>query len=385
MTAQDPNARPAVVPTAPRPTSRLVGIDAARGIALFGMFAAHLVFVEEPVDWTEPTTWWSIVAGRSSVLFATLAGVSLALVTGRSHRFTGAALSTARKRVAVRGILIFVLGILLMLLETPVAVILSTYGLLFVVLLPALSWPRRALLLVAAGLALVAMPISFASLTPLYETGQIRQQILLYYPLATFAAYLLVGLAVGRSDLSSPRVLGRLLGLGFALALIAYSVGEAVLPGGRFYQSGAEVRLRDFVFASEPHSSTLVDMVGSAGVALAVIGVCGLLARLRLASSAMLPFRLLARVGALPLTIYSVHLVAIAFLFHSGFLDTLTRTGDTVVWVGFVGGSALVATLWGGRTGPFERAIGGMAKRVAPAPREVAARQWAPPTGPPVA
>lgn len=384
MTAQDPNARVARRPAATRQPSRLVGIDAARGIALFGMFAAHLVFVEQPVDWAEPTTWWSIVAGRSSVLFATLAGVSLALVTGRNRRFSGAALSTARKRVAIRGILIFVLGILLMLLETPVAVILSTYGLLFVVLLPALSWSRRALLAVAAGLALVALPISYASLAPLYETGPIRQQIFLYYPLVTFAAYLLLGLAVGRSDLSSTRVLRRLVGVGGAMALVAYSVGEAVLPGGRLYESGGELRLRDFVFASEPHSSTLVDMVGSAGVALAVIGVCGLLARQPSASPVLLPFRLLARVGAMPLTIYSVHLVVIAYLFHSGFLDTLTRTGDTLVWLLFVAGSGLVATLWGRRTGPFERAIGGVAKRVAPAPSEVAPTHWAPPAGPPV-
>ncbi|ROQ39409.1 putative membrane protein YeiB [Frondihabitans sp. PhB188] len=347
-------------PAASGPGARLRGIDAARGIALFGMFAAHLVDVENPVDWSEPSTWWSIVAGRSSVLFAVLAGVSLALTTGRDRPVRGAALTVARRRIATRGVLIAVIGILLMLLETPVAVILATYGILFVVLLPALSWSRVALLTVAGGLALVAFPISLASVFPLAETGVILQQIFLYYPLATFAAYLLLGLAVGRSDLRSPRVLGALLGGGTALAVVVYSVGEAVTPGGLLFHSFGGLRLRDYVFASEPHSSTLVDMLGSAGVALAVIGACGLLARVPRNA----PLFVLARVGAMPLSIYSAHLVVIAWLYHSGFLDGLTPASEGTVWALFVVGACLAALAWGGRPGPLERAVAAVARAV---------------------
>ena len=58
--------RDAVVPP------RLFGLDAARGLALLGMFAAH----------TLATTGETVVDGRSAILFATVAGASLGLITG---------------------------------------------------------------------------------------------------------------------------------------------------------------------------------------------------------------------------------------------------------------------------------------------------------------
>lgn len=365
----------AVAPTTTARGSRLVGIDAARGIALLGMFTAHLTNVDQILDWGDPDTWWVIAAGRSSVLFAVLAGVSLAIVTGRDLPVRGRALTVARRRITARGVLIVLIGFGLILLETPVAVILPTYGILFVLLLPALSWPRVALVSTAAGLALVALPLLLLFLPALAGAGPATQQVLLYYPLPVFAAYLLVGLAVGRCDLTSRRVLGRLAGGGAALALVVYSLGEAMTPGGSFFYGQDAERLRDYVFASEPHSSTLVDMLGSIGVALAVIGVCGLLAR-RLRGSrdslapsrgralAGVPLRLLAGVGAMPLTIYSGHLVVIALLNESAYLATLTPVGQAWLLVAFAAGALALGAVFRGRTGPLEWIVAAVARGV---------------------
>ena len=60
--------------------SRLQGIDLARALAVCGMFAAHLIALPLPVI-GDPATWIGVAGGRSSILFATLAGVSLALIT----------------------------------------------------------------------------------------------------------------------------------------------------------------------------------------------------------------------------------------------------------------------------------------------------------------
>lgn len=62
--------------------ARLAGVDLARGLAVLGMFAAHLLWITDPFDWGTPGTWIALVDGRSSILFATLAGVSIGLVTG---------------------------------------------------------------------------------------------------------------------------------------------------------------------------------------------------------------------------------------------------------------------------------------------------------------
>ena len=99
--------------------SRIVGIDVARGLAVLGMFGAH-IGVTTPWDWTDPSTWLDVVNGRSSILFATLAGVSIAILSGRDHPVDGADLRAARIRILVRAAAIFLLGALLELLGTNV-------------------------------------------------------------------------------------------------------------------------------------------------------------------------------------------------------------------------------------------------------------------------
>ena len=60
---------------------RLVGVDATRGVALLGMMAVHALISfdeEEP-----PTVMYSLSAGRAAAVFAVLAGVGIAFLTGR--------------------------------------------------------------------------------------------------------------------------------------------------------------------------------------------------------------------------------------------------------------------------------------------------------------
>ncbi|OUD84500.1 hypothetical protein BC477_16790 [Clavibacter michiganensis subsp. michiganensis] len=72
-----------------RDPARLRGIDAARGLAVLGMMAAH-VAVPRTLELDEPATWLAITDGRSSILFATLAGLSIALMSGRERPVDGA-------------------------------------------------------------------------------------------------------------------------------------------------------------------------------------------------------------------------------------------------------------------------------------------------------
>ena len=64
--------------TARRP--RLAGVDAARAVALVGMMATHLEPLEDEAG--RPTPVGVLFDGRASALFAVLAGVSIALMTG---------------------------------------------------------------------------------------------------------------------------------------------------------------------------------------------------------------------------------------------------------------------------------------------------------------
>lgn len=370
---------PSVAPPA-RTGARLVGIDVARSLALFGMIVAHVGAVPSVIDWGQPNTWLGIVDGRSSTLFAILAGVSIAIVTGRSTPVAVAALGRARVRLTIRAVVLIAVGFLLMALGTPVAVILPTYGVLFLLSLPVLRWRRRWLLLVTGLTVVLSIPVATVAAVVYYNTSAYTNQLGLIYPPVTFLGYLLVGLAVGRSDLASRTVQTTLLWLGSAMAIVAYTVGELLAPldpkafayPGVPAMEGATTasgRVLAEWFSPRGHSASVVDMLGSIGVSIAVIGLCSLLFTDRQGIVARIVARPFAAVGSMPLSIYTLHIVVLALLLaRPQGLDYGAKT----VWM-FVLGSTLFALLWSrfvGR-GPLEaglaRLTSGVGRRSVPA------------------
>lgn len=93
--------------------------------------------------------------GRSSALFAVLAGFSLIIITGRLRPRTGRAGRQAAVRIVLRAVVLVVLGYALTALDTEVEVILSFYGLLFLAVLPLYRLRAATLALIAASGALI--------------------------------------------------------------------------------------------------------------------------------------------------------------------------------------------------------------------------------------
>lgn len=279
-------------------------MDLARGLAVIGMFAAHLLWIG-PAEWTDPTSWTDVANGRSSILFATLAGVSIALVTGGRTPVAGAALGRVRGRLAVRAGALWLIGVALIATGVPVYVILPAYAVLFLLTLPFLPFGARILLPVAGALALV-MPFVQVLLDalPVWQ-GEAGEALSLFlgwhYPFTTWIAFVLCGLGIGRLDLRAARVQAILVGVGVALAVAGYGLGA--VSG-----AGADVEEETFwgaVWTARAHSTGLLEVVGSGGFALAVVGTCLLACRTWLRWIAI-PLR---AVGAMPLTAYAAQLV----------------------------------------------------------------------------
>ena len=284
---------------------RIAGVDLARGLAVLGMFAAHLLWIDDPFDWADAATWVAVVDGRSSILFATLAGVSIGLVTGGRTPLRGDALRTARLRLVVRAVLLWVLGILLILTGVPVYVILPAYAILFLVAIPLTGLGARVLLPLAAVLALV-MPfvqvvLDEAALWTTVSGDALSLAIGWHYPFTTWIAFVLAGLGVARAGILRTRVQLWMLGAGSLLALMGYGADAAtganeVTEASSFWGS---------LWTARPHSTGLLEVVGSGGFALAVLAVCLLACRSALVWLA-LPLR---AVGAMPLTAYTGQIV----------------------------------------------------------------------------
>lgn len=316
---------------------RLSGVDAARGVAVLGMMSVHIM---PAVDETGRTsTAFLVASGRASALFAVLAGVGLALTTGGPEPYRGSRLLAARCGLIARASLLALIGLLLGVVDTPVAIILVYYALLFVCALPFLSLGPGALAACAVGWALLAPALSHAlrsslsessggnpTLSSLAEPSALITELFLtgYYPVLPWMAYLLAGLAVGRLALESVRVPTGLLVCGVGLAVLAKATSWTLLHplgGGDQIAMGPvlERRLSTslggttpttswwWLAVSGPHSGAPLDLLHTIGTALAVLGTCLLLARV----GAHLVTPLVAA-GGMTLTLYVAHVTALA-------------------------------------------------------------------------
>jgi uncharacterized membrane protein YeiB len=187
----------------------------------------------------------------------------------------------------------------------PVYVILPAYAILFLLALPLIGLGARMLFLLAGALALV-MPFVQVLLDelPFWRTpwGELASVAVgWHYPFPVWLAFVLAGLGVARAGILRTRVQLWLVAVGATLALIGYGADAAT---GAEPTSGASSFERA-VWTAEPHSSGLLEVIGSGGFALAVIGLCVLACRTIL-TWVVLPLR---AVGAMPLTAYTAQLV----------------------------------------------------------------------------
>ena len=333
---------------------RLAGVDLARGLAVLGMLAAHLLDTEDFVP-RDPSSWLDIVNGRSSILFAVLAGLSISLVTGGTRPVEGTRRARASARLALRGALLWVIGMLLVLTGVPVYVILPAYALLFALSLPFLGMRARGLFLTAGALALVmpwVQPVLDAA--PIWSGRggeELESALGWHYPFPVWIAFLLVGMGLGRLDLRLLPEQVILVLSGTALALAGYEMALATAPAvaGDLYLSAA--------LSAEDHSAGLGEVVGSGGFALAVIGLCLLLCRTPLRWVAV-PLR---AVGSMPLTAYVLQLVVWAAVALAVLGDTSDLRGirDLGLFEPLTLGLVAGCTVWAltvGR-GPLEAMI----------------------------
>jgi hypothetical protein len=374
--------------------ARIVGVDAARGLALAAMIVAH----------TAPPTTSAVLSlvdlvsrDRSRLLFALAAGLGLGLVMSRYDLSAARDRAVLRGRLAIRAACLFLLGAGLQLTGVPVFVILDEYGLAFAVMLPLLCLGRARLLW--AGAALLGLAPALVYLVGLSLRGGQRQRgawswladVLVRgaYPVPIWVAILMIGVALTQYGLRRRAVIAGLALAGTGLAAVGHGLNW--LLGGSFAQAPTtRGALANAVAASG-------FTVGNVGLALVV--TAGLIAVTtartaweparpgtgavrsglappdpappdpalpgrgwpsRLARGLLAP---LSAAGAMPLSLYTAHLLVLLVTLGSGPERTF---GSWWATAGMVALTCLVGWCWRrwvGR-GPLEAAISWLAQRV---------------------
>jgi uncharacterized membrane protein YeiB len=370
--------------------ARLAGVDLARGLAVFGMFASHVG--PAPSVGGVTGVLMDFASGRSSALFATLAGLSLAIISGRQEPATGLAGRRAAARIAIRAVVLLLFGTALTMAGTGVVVILAYYGVFFLLALPFARMRPVALAISAAVWAVAGPVLSFVVRSALAGSGwdkvidandPIRMiggdgvlQLFLNggYPTLTWMPFVLAGMALGRLDLAAAATRIRLAVIGPALALAGYGGSWLALqifgtpPGlaegaggmkpsmpesmdkagnmGEMAKGAVSTGSPKWLLTASPHSGTTFEIVGNVGVAVMVLVVALVVAE-------RLPklWRPITAVGTMSLTVYVLHAVAI------GVLGLSAGPGEPgYVLLGFIAGAIVFALVWSRffQRGPLE-------------------------------
>lgn len=374
---------------------RLVGVDLARALAVFGMYIVH---VGPMLSTTSGVGSWIryMADGHSSVLFATLAGFSLMLIAGRKEPKTGLAGRKAKARIAIRAVVLLAFGTLLAKLYGDV-IIIGFYGVYFLVAMMFLKLSAKTLAITAAALAVVGPQLAFLMrpllsgsfqqavdkydpLEKLSGVGVIDLLFTGFYPTIPWIAFVVAGMALGRVDLSASANQRRLAALGAGLTAVAYglslllagkgalrSMAEDGSSSGSWSGSGSgswsgsskpsmdsgsfdyQPSVRE-LFVAGPHSGTTFDIVGSVGIAiLVIVGATFLMDRLPRLRRLMTP---IVAVGTMSLTAYVGHFVVMSSL-------SLPGGGVRGSWVPvltLILGAIVFAAIWSRffKRGPLE-------------------------------
>lgn len=366
-------------------TARLIGIDFARAIAILGMFASHV----GPTTYDHPHSWAFLpFHGRAAILFAVLAGISIAIMSGSQEPTVGQSWRKALVRIGTRAGLMLIVGLIMnVVFIVPVWVILTYYGGFFLLSLPFLRLRARGLAILAGFMIIFAPIISwlirsvyfpkssvgtplndldFNMFTSLGGVGDFVATLMLtgVFPTFIWIGYVFAGMALGRVDLNSVK-LARWLTIGGAvLAVVAYGASwlslyafggiERIYGVLQPYAEAAGVPLDEFLewqlynvhgtpptdsaawlLLSNAHTGTPFDGAGGVGASLVVIGVSLLLQPY--AARYMKPF---AAVGSISLTCYVGHLAVMQLLWG----DEPSYTALNAVL--FIIGSVIFAWLW---------------------------------------
>jgi uncharacterized membrane protein len=333
---------------------RVDGVDAARGLALIGMFVAH---VSPAVASLEAAEFIALADERPRLLFALTAGIGLGLLSGGTRPIAEGR-GELRRQIAIRAVILIALGLLIWLTLNPlVFVILDVYGVSFLVMLPLMFIAPRAAL--GLGIGLLAVTPALAEVGARTEfVAAVRETPLKFlsdwavggaYPVIVWVPAMLIGVALARMDLESPRMVALTALVGAVAASVFLPIAAQLPPPEQVNEAAWSVPL------------------GASLETLGNVGVCALIvaAMLTLTALARPSVRRPARailspvtaMGAMPLSIYTIHLVVITLAIREE--DGVVTDDSWPLLIGLIAGSMAFAWLWRrylGR-GPLERVL----------------------------
>lgn len=293
---------------------RIVGIDVARALAVFGMIIVNfkMVLGQEGEGWLH--SFSGVLDGKAAATFVVLAGVGIAFMTNSSY-------PNFDKRIGLkilkRAVFLFVIGLSYILIWP--ADILHFYGIYMMITLLLIKSKPITILLTALAFILVypilmfALPYDIGWDFSTYEydgfwtlTGFMRNLFYNgFHPVMPWTAFMLLGLWFGRQDLHNTIFIKKVTWISLSIFLFIKIVSVSLISLLSQSDQGIAAELTQIIGTS-PMPPLPFYMVSGSSFALFVISCCILISRKFEGNSII---NVLMKVGQLALTFYVAHVV----------------------------------------------------------------------------
>lgn len=291
-------------------TKRIIGIDIARALAIFGMIIVNFKVVLGETGWSWVEAIVQVLEGKAAATFVVLAGLGIALMTNTARRSQNAdQLRLARTRLGKRALFLFLLG--LSYLPIWPADILHFYGVYMLILLFYLRASNQWILGSAVGLIFL-YPVMLLLWD--YEAGWNFETLtytgfwtwsgffrnLLYngfHPVFPWTTFMLVGFWLGKQDLRDTPFLKRV----FGSALFVFLSIQGLSGLGAYFLPEGEL-----LFSTSPMPPLPLYMLSGLSCSLVIISAC-IMIGYRWPDLSLLSA--LRKTGQLALTFYVAHVV----------------------------------------------------------------------------
>lgn len=338
---------------------RIIGIDVARSLAIFGMILVNfkMVFGSEGPQWLK--TVMHIFDGKAAATFVVLAGVGLALMTNSAYKNSDLEKQKLnRKRILKRALFLFLIGLSYMVMWP--ADILHFYGVYMLLTLEVIYLNPRKVLIICLACILLS-PLLMVAFD--YESGWdfntlafldfwtvkgfIRNLLFNgFHPVFPWTAFMLFGLWYGRQDMQDIGFLKRSLWIGLAVFVGVNLLSEGIL----FTLSEGDPALYAEltpIFGTDPMPPLPFYMINGISIATVILSLSILISRKYADNRWILA---LNKTGQLALTFYVAHVVigmgsieifggkplgeySLAFSVIYGVLFSLACIGFSVFWL----------------------------------------------------
>ncbi|UJP63786.1 DUF418 domain-containing protein [Mongoliitalea daihaiensis] len=297
---------------------RIIGIDIARALAVFGMIIVNfkIVLGENGLNWVK--SFASAFDGKASATFVVLAGIGLALMTNSALRTNDfQKIQIARIKIAKRALFLFIIGLSYIVIWP--ADILHFYGVYMLFILILLTSNGKTIIISTIGLILI-YPFILGVLD--YENGWDFETLhyldfwtfngffrnLLFngfHPVIPWASFMLFGFWFGKQDLRNDRFIKKAFwvsSIAFVVILILSHVSISFLSKG----NEQTVNELSQIIGTNPMPPLPIYMANGIAISISIISACIIIGKIFSKNKLLLA---LNKTGQLALTFYVAHVI----------------------------------------------------------------------------